>query len=518
MQTISNFLNFRVKHYSVHHTLRAFLPVVVLAGSTILAACNAKEDEAPAYEPVPSVAVTKFVLSSNSKVMENLDSVFFSIDLDRGIIFNADSLPKGTPVDKLVPVITYSSGVKKALIKMTGGSTREGEVNYTDSPTDSIDFTGKVTLTLSTADDALTRTYTVKVNVHKMVADSLMWDRTAVASLPSRLPSPKEQRTVSYGDKVITLIRESDNSLTLASCLNPSDNNWEKTELALPFEPALRSLNATDDSLYILSSSGELFSSSDAEGWVSTGFVWHTVIGGYGSQLLGIIRDSSGGFAHDIYPRPEGYSPVAVSPDFPVEAMSQFNSFSSKWASTPIGFFIGGRRGNTLSGDSWSYDGTSWANTSNNPLPPLENPLIIPYFNYRKTSTSWLQTEYSVWLCIGGRMADGSVNPSMYLSYDNGVNWMKADSLLQLPDYIHPSVKADAVIRNTPMSARLDAYWRSSRTELPKGARISYFVDGTDVEWDCPYIYMFGGEDSQGRLRNVISRGVLARLTFSPLF
>ena len=142
-----------------------------------------------------------------------------------------------------------------------------------------------------------------------------------------------------------------------------------------------------------------------------------------------------------------------------------------------------------LSGATWSFDGSNWACTSNTPLPALESPLLIPYFNYRKTATSWLQTEYSVVLCLGGRLADGSINPDIYISYDNGVNWQKASSLLQLPEYIAPVVNADAVIRTTPMSASLDAYWKDLDTKTPRDVkRIQYFVDGSDVDWDCPYI------------------------------
>ncbi|MDE7409414.1 MAG: hypothetical protein K2N09_05265, partial [Muribaculaceae bacterium] len=57
--------------------------------------------------PGSSVAVTKFSLKSKKGSNVKLDSVFFSIDLNRGVIFNADSLPVGTDVTKLVPVIGY---------------------------------------------------------------------------------------------------------------------------------------------------------------------------------------------------------------------------------------------------------------------------------------------------------------------------------------------------------------------------------------------------------------------------
>lgn len=495
------------------------LPALIALGA-IFGACNKKESEEDDYEPALSVAVKSFSISPNAKILDNLDSVYFSIDLDKGVIFNADSLPMGTAVNKLVPIITYPSTVEKAVITMSGGSTREGTVNYKDSPSDSIDFTGNVTLTLTATDASLSKTYRIKVNVHKTTPDSLMWDKVAISSLPSRAANPTAQKTLTFKDKVYSLIRETDNSLTLSNCNNPSDANWQKQQLNLSFNPDIRTLSASDDALYILSQEGSLFKSADGINWSDTGTDWINLIGGFGNSVLGLLSDG-GVIKHDIYPRPAGYTPAAIPADFPTTGLSAFNSFSSKWAADPIGFFCGGSRDGKLSGASWAFDGNSWAKISNNALPALQEALILPYFNYRKTTTSWIQTEYSVWLCIGGRLADGSVNDIVYITYDNGVNWMKAESLLQLPKHITPGYAADAVICNTPLEADLDAYWKSvkaaGRPDYPS-TRVEYFIDGSDVDWDCPYIYLFGGYDGAGKLNTSVMRAVLARLTYAPIF
>lgn len=49
------------------------------------------------------MAVTAFSLNDNKKVLDSLSNVFFSIDLVSANIFNADSLPYGTNVSRLVP-------------------------------------------------------------------------------------------------------------------------------------------------------------------------------------------------------------------------------------------------------------------------------------------------------------------------------------------------------------------------------------------------------------------------------
>jgi hypothetical protein len=35
--------------------------------------------------------------------------------------------------------------------------------------------------------------------------------------------------------------------------------------------------------------------------------------------------------------------------------------------------------------------------------------------------------------------------------------------------------------------------------------------------WDCPYIYLFGGENASGGLMKYIWKGAINRLTFKPL-
>lgn len=501
---------------SIYKILATIIALITLNVS--LTSCNSKNDDTdePQVQPSYSVAVKSFKLNPNAKVMANLDSVFFSIDLDRGIIFNADSLPKGTDIERLVPVITFPSTVETAEIIMEGGNLRQGTVNYKTNPSDTIDFSGHVTLRLTADKGALTRDYTIRINVHKAVADSLMWDKMASSGFPSRLDNPARQKSVTLGDKIYSLIEEKDGTFTLAATTDISSSIWSKKQLNLSFRPVISSLSSTEDSLYILSESGSLMASSDCSSWSDTGTRWHTVIGGYGSKLLGITLENDT-YLHDIYPRPADYTPATIPSDFPIEGLSNLLTFKSKWTENPYAFFAGGRRGDSTTSATWSYDGSVWAKISNTPLPALSDALILPYFMYRKTSTSWIQTEYSVTLCLGGKKADGRLSRDVYLSYDSGVHWTKAGQLMQLPDAIPSFYGADGVIAATSMHASINA-WAMQSSPQPKGARIQYFVNGSDVEWECPYIYLIGGYEEDGKLLTAVWRGVLARLTFAPLF
>lgn len=87
---------------------RLILPSAICA--ILMSACNSSSNEEQIeYELSSDVAVTSFQLLSNDKVLDSLNNVYFSIDLLNARIFNADSLPYGTPVDRLQVLINTSS-------------------------------------------------------------------------------------------------------------------------------------------------------------------------------------------------------------------------------------------------------------------------------------------------------------------------------------------------------------------------------------------------------------------------
>ena len=484
-----------------------------------LSSCNKKtETEEDIYMPASSVAVTNFSLKSKSGSKLKLDSVFFSIDLNRGVIFNADSLPVGTDVTKLVPVISYVSSASAVTLTQSGGK-YTGEIDYKKNPSDSVDFSGKVVLKITAEDNTTTRTYNIKVNVHKMAPDSLMWDRLAITPMPSRMGAPKQQKTVGYKDTSYSLIQEADDSYTLAVATDLLAGEWSKHTPSFDFQPDIRTLNATEDRLYLLDLTGVLHTSADGMTWDNTGATWTNIIGAYDDAILG-IRSEGGTLMHTCWPVDAGYAETPVSGDFPVSEYSDFVQFSNRWTTLPIGFMAGGRLADgSFSSKAWGFDGDHWAVLSEDMLPPVAGATIVPYYVYRKTSSSLVQTEFSVWLLIGGERSDGSFNHIVYASYDNGVNWYAVDQSMQLPDYFPGLRNLDGITAEWPKHASLTSNWSDVPSRgLPGMARVKYEVEDYEVYWDCPYIYIFGGLTKEGSLNDEIWRGVLNRLTFMPQF
>lgn len=473
-----------------------------------MTSCNEKTSSSEFIDPA-NVAVKSFSLKKVT-TDSGLDSVYFSIDLNRGVIYNADSLPKGTAVNKLVANITFGEKVEKAIIKMEGGTTRTDEFDYKENPTDSIDFTGNVTMTVEANDGEMKRTYRLKVNVHQEQADSLVWGEAAMGTLPSRFGNPAAQKTVSFNDITVCLLRENNGSYTLSKSRDISTGTWDKESVTFPFSPQIESLAASENALYILSTDGTLYSSADMRTWLNTGKKWHYLIGSYLNTVVGLTHDGSQ-YKFAQYPMLD-LNETEIPAGFPISDGSNFVTLANKWTNSPVAFFTGGIKSDgRLSDGTWAFDGTNWICLSTGGIPALEGASIIPYYSYRAESNGAVKLKYSVWMLVGGKMENGDFNRPVYISYDNGITWNKGTETLQLPAMIPAMTNCDNVVISHSKSANLSEAWK-------KTTRSDYTVSGDMIYWECPYIYLIGGYDTAGKLYDTIWRGVLTRLSFAPIF
>lgn len=477
-----------------------------------LTSCN-KDKESKGYSDAANVAVTSFSLNADYE-NTGLDSVYFAIDLENGVIFNADSLRKGTKIDKVVANVKFATTVSEAVFVMSGGTTREGELDYKANPTDSIDFTGDVLLRVKADDGAMAMTYRVKVNVHKTDPDLLQWDKIEYMQTASRLPDPKGMKTVKCGEGVVSLIEENDGTYSASTPVSLEDYQWSVHQIVLPFHPVLRTLVATDDSVWVLDDSGNLWKGTqDMAQWTKTAEIWSALIGNYKNTIVGLKK---GGNTTIFAQYPDaGINPAQIPDNFPIAGFSNFVNLANKWTSSPVGFFTGGITASGEYSDStWAFDGRNWIELGEGGIPALEGSSLISYYNYRPSASGDSMIEYNVWMLLGGRASDGTLNRTVYISYDNGVNWAKGAASMQLPDEIPSMAYCDNIVVDLPKSANLSDAW-SKATSAPR--RINYELQGDVISWGCPYIFMFGGYSPEGRLYTTLWRGVLNRLTFAPV-
>ncbi len=504
--------------------LTAPLAFFILATALLsLSSCNSSSDpfDEP-YDRGTELIVTKFYLKADYKVMTNLDSVYFAIDLNHRVIYNADSLPVGTPVDKLVPMLTIPSTVGQVQIVVENPETGESTVHdYRENPGDTIDFTRRVTLRLANLDGTVDRSYALRVNVHKMNPDSLFFDMNARMALPARLDNPAAQKAVSRDSTVYCLIQENDGSYTLSHTRRIEAGTWTRHAVMPGFTPDVRSLTATDDAFYLLSTSGQLYRSADGLDWrqLTEAGRWTSIIGAFNNAVQG-VREANGQLVHTQYPMGT-YAETPLEPGFPYLHSSDMSIYSTKWSSLPLGLITGGYDGTNYTGETWAFDGTTWVDISNRGLPAIYGGVMVPYYAYLRTSTLWLFNEYSVWLYIGGALGDGTPNHTVYISYDNGVHWQEAPQAMQLPADFPAIFEVDHAVLDTPLEANFSPEaWTDINGKRTFGGqrRLPYVINGYRISWNCPYIYLVGGSSEPGAaLSPWIYRGVINRMSFKPL-
>lgn len=496
----------------------------VLAGA---AGCNSDSE----YDMTlpSSVMVTSFSLTDDDKVLSNLDSVFFSIDLNKGLIFNADSMPYGTKTDKLIPVIV-TGGVSAAQLIVTRPGKADTVYNYLENSTDSIDFSnGPVTLRLQSLSGSTTKDYKIYVNVHKVKGDSLVWNRLERTSLPSLFGVVNSQQTVKSGNTIYCLTKY-DNRYSMASSDDPVSGEWNKTEVTFAFRPVIASLSATDDALYILDESKHLYRSVDGgNSWTATGVSVDHIYGGYETTLICGRTDGSRVTTVE-YP---SMKTTLMPAGFPASATSMPIKYSFEMSTTPQLMIVGGRLpDNSMTAATWSYDGSAWACVGKGESEmALGDMTVVPYFAFSHNN-AWVFSKYSVLLAFGGFDKNNKNQKTTYISYDYGATWRRADTMLQLPDYVpamrnargfivEKTMKADAADAQSwktypPVSLR--SGWSFVDTPVqPVYGALSPLVSEPVVEWECPYIYVFGGEGDQSQTYNTVWRAVINRLTFKPI-
>lgn len=501
------------------------LPLVVMTIMATLIGCNKSSDEIDddgAYTTetmYSSTAITGFNLKANSKVLDSLDKVFFTIDLVNARIFNADSLPYGTKISKLLTNISTTSSSKIEIIMKGDGVQKDSTITYTSTSTDSIDFNRDVIVRVTSLNETYKRDYDIDVNVHKVKADSMTWSSLSWTSMPEEL---KNQKTVEFDGKVYTFMTTDDNKHKVWIQPTPGATG-SISDIEFGFSPALRSLAVSDQGFYILSEDGDMYSSDDSQHWTPTGENWHHIYGAYTSYIIG-VKEVDGTYFHVTYPATTSAEVVA---DCPIEGTSALVTFDSKWNETPQVTFVGGKKADgTLSDAAWSFDGNSWAKISDQPIgTELENAILFTYFSYRANSkVSWKVTKYSTLFAVGGRKSNGSLNNVVYISRDLGINWKKADDLLQLPEFVSPGMNADAVVASTTAYSRSDnslAWNEVASHRLPWWWTIEEVpasrATAPITSWECPYVYIYGGENASGVHYNHIWRGIINRLLFKPL-
>ena len=126
-------------------------------------------------------------------------------------------------------------------------------------------------------------------------------------------------------------------------------------------------------------------------------------------------------------------------------------------------------------------------------------------------------------MAFGGRRANGSVNRTVYYTYDLGMTWRKAPELMQLPSDVPSFYGNRAFVFATTSKAKSRSSMLScfNVKGLPAGAMeimpVRSRASEPITEWEVPAIYFFGGRYASGDAIPATWRARLIRYTFKPV-
>lgn len=163
--------------------------LIAMSGLVLFTACFS-DDDTNAAEESRECAITAFEPATLSRSVtttksDGRDSTYtlsvtasnfpFTIDQERNLIYNPDSLPYNTKIDKVVLANFKALGYASIIDLKTG---KPAPVLTTDS----LDFTQPRTIVVISADQKTKRTYNVEVRVHREDGNQVRWTQLDAAA------------------------------------------------------------------------------------------------------------------------------------------------------------------------------------------------------------------------------------------------------------------------------------------------------------------------------------------------
>lgn len=177
-------------------------------------------------------------------------------------IENRDSLPYGSQLSRVIATIAFDGSV---LTYREKGSNAEWTAY---NSTDSLDLTKPLELHLTSNDNKSSRTYTLKVNVHKQEGDSLYWNKCESEELFDGLTDIK---AFVLNDKLMVLGQNETQTVLVERSGIEAQGTWEEAITDLPIETDIQTLRLQEGTLYLSTTDGKIFSSTDAKEWGEVG-------------------------------------------------------------------------------------------------------------------------------------------------------------------------------------------------------------------------------------------------------
>jgi hypothetical protein len=356
------------------------------------------------------------------------DDYTFVIDQTQHLIYNVDSLPCGTDVTKVVAEITADT----SYILITDQEATEATDTLWTSG-DSLDFTKPIIMKVYAYDGTYGEPYTVKLNVHQVVPDSLVWSNLSAGN-DFKGAVDRGQKAVCFKQRIY-VFEDAADQVQLTSTATNDGRHWTAlTELPLAEKADYQSVMVWGDALYVLAGQ-QLYRSTDAETWeaVSGASDLTTLVASiYTDRHQQMVAVDADGYLTQTADGHE-WTPTELLPEgFPLTGLA---SAGYELQSNPALYRL------VVMGDNASATDTmhvAWAKLNNdatwgNMLPAVSSTTFMP----RLKDVAMIAYDNKLY-AFGGPNERGSQSidafASFYVSLDGAASWEAVTASLFFPD------------------------------------------------------------------------------------
>lgn len=491
--------------------------------ATSLASCLDSNESETVVTNYYNAIVTKFTLEENSNVCSGLSGYSFTIDNyglsddsihsrfpNDGIIFNPDSLPVGSIADSIKVSLTFSApdSIYFQLYDVNGALGQ-----YSSFSKDSALYFASYPDCRMTvvARGGNKKTYHIKVNVHKVNGDTIVWHNYTDELWADM--NITDQRTDTLTGTYCWFVEEDGQRAKLSKAqIGATPANWQPMADVIVPEGDLLDLTTLynwHDALYAVGkNSGRLLRSTDGYNWevsdqshtfqaiLGNQYKMQDVYGNWNSDSLNAIIRVDDRYHFAVSANAIDWEVRQTIPaEFPISGFSRpiWTPARNKYGNlTSRLYLVGGITAQgQLTSSTWSCDGWSdmqqgpnWAEFPQSELKPMQGASVLEYaIDSDSPKAFWiLQPGITATGEVPTNRLFGKLYTTLYYSEDNGVSWH-----------------------------RLSRYYTQYADNTPIGqvSCSSAFYNPRTYQ-----MYFFGGRYADGAFKTSVWGGALNSLTF----
>jgi hypothetical protein len=396
--------------------------LILITTVSLLSSCLWDDDDETELSDNPNFVSLKF---GQNDSIPGLENAVFTLEYDSlladSIIVNLDSLPFQTRIDSVFPTFTFRSTYLAYLIMTDSLGT--GLDSIALSGKDTVDFTRVKAVRNFAANNLVSKTYPIKVNVHQVEPEMYLWFKKTDQLYAH---SGSVQQAVFFDNRFFFYVSSGVNNYLYTSADAVS---WTgETVSGLPPYTNLRDIRTFNNKLYLVHEDGLIYHSTDGKNWTGTNpaVAGHTI-----NNLLFVLENKLWGvFQQDV--NKQYYFATtsdgaawqindAIPANFPIVDFASL-AFKSR-TNKPKAIMLGGLSADgTLLSKVWSVERNinneyKWVDFTLNvaSLDSLSGASLINYDNKL--------------LLFGGMDANGDIVGNGYMeSIDEGFSWRNTDT------------------------------------------------------------------------------------------